>query len=322
MVALQEFIPLNPITAFTGPSVARVEDWEELLLSRVNANKEKIKYVKVESISMMGLYVILMAREECMSRIKEVVVDKVKLGFQGMIGNKGSVMIRFRYFSTSFCLLNAHLSHGQNNFEERFGQLRTLYNSALESGIYAIPVKEHDRVFILGDLNFRISLEGDKCRQLCVPERVEELREFDQFWLNYDKVMDQDDDPDLEEAKITFLPTYKYNIGSSVLDTSGKNRPPAWCDRIMWVGKGEKRIVCEKYASVPEVSYSDHKPLYGVFEVETMEEDGKRKDEVAKSLITSISEERSSMSESMSPDRKLATALTMGPNEEFLNKQQ
>jgi len=43
---------------------------------------------------------------------------------------------------------------------------------------------------------------------------------------------------DYTEGTITFLPSYKFDNGTDVYDTSKKQRTPSWCDRIL-VAEGE-----------------------------------------------------------------------------------
>lgn len=69
-----------------------------------------------------------------------------------------------------------------------------------------------------------------------------------------------------KEGSISFPPTYKYDIGTHVWDTSEKvipkelihvyknvfeARSPAWCDRILWwTGDDETRIEVNSYTSI------------------------------------------------------------------------
>ena len=37
-----------------------------------------------------------------------------------------------------------------------------------------------------------------------------------------------------KEGKITFIPSYKFDLGTDVYDTSKKQRTPSWTDRILY----------------------------------------------------------------------------------------
>lgn len=63
------------------------------------------------------------------------------------------------------------------------------------------------------------------------------------------------------EGAVTFPPTYKYDPGTNIYDTSEKNRVPAWCDRILFRANDIKQYY---YDSTP-LLLSDHKPVSSVF---------------------------------------------------------
>jgi len=71
----------------------------------------------------------------------------------------------------------------------------------------------------------------------------------------------------LAEGRITFPPTYKYDPGTGVYDTSRKERVPSYTDRILW--KPGKGVKCKRYYVGEEgEGRSDHRPVLAEFEVE------------------------------------------------------
>ena len=99
-------------------------------------------------------------------------------------------------------------------------------------------------------------------------ERVKELIKSDNLeeLLTYDQLRNQINQGDVFisflEGRITFKPTYKYDLGTDVYDTSDKARIPSWTDRILW--KGE-HIECTFYRCHNEYKFSDHKPVLAMY---------------------------------------------------------
>lgn len=71
-----------------------------------------------------------------------------------------------------------------------------------------------------------------------------------------------------EEGPLTFAPTYKYDPGTQIYDSSPKQRTPSYTDRILYKhrrGTDSGSIACVTYASVPDICTSDHKPVWGLY---------------------------------------------------------
>lgn len=88
--------------------------------------------------------------------------------------------------------------------------------------------------------------------------------------------------PYYSEARITFLPTYKYDIGTDVYDTSEKARIPAWCDRILRKGDNIRQI---NYDCAP-LRFSDHRPVYATFQCLVNKIDERRKEQLGQELYS------------------------------------
>merc|ERR1719430_352258 len=121
-------------------------------------------------------------------------------------------------------------------------------------------IKDHDMVFWLGDLNYRLhDMECSEVKELLAEGSIAVLQEQDQFVVQRQK---RKVFVGYQEGEITFLPTYKYDPGTSTWDSSEKSRPPAWTDRILWRGEKVEQIV---YRSHMELWVSDHKPVSSTF---------------------------------------------------------
>jgi hypothetical protein len=86
--------------------------------------------------------------------------------------------------------------------------------------------------------------------------------------------------PYYNEARITFLPTYKYDVGTDEYDSSDKARIPAWCDRVLTKGHNLRQI---HYDTAP-LKFSDHRPVYATFQCTITVIDEKKKQEISEGL--------------------------------------
>ena len=132
--------------------------------------------------------------------------------------------------------------------------------------------KHHDIWFMFGDLNFRTEADIQNISQLIETNNISSLIEYDQ--LNKFKMV-LNDLKEINEAKITFLPTYKFIKGTNdyfyndIKQTLFRN--PSYCDRILF--KHNNNIIPIEYGSLQKgFEYSDHRPVFGIYEVNIMEE--------------------------------------------------
>ncbi|KEG10149.1 inositol 5-phosphatase-like protein [Trypanosoma grayi] len=106
----------------------------------------------------------------------------------------------------------------------------------------------HDYVFFLGDLNSR--LHGVKRSDIL---RLVRRGAYDPL-ICHDELrqgmVSGDTFDGFQEALITFPPTYKFDRGTDLYDTSRKKRDPAWCDRILF----RVLLPCEETDSVAEAA--------------------------------------------------------------------
>ncbi|RUS72880.1 hypothetical protein EGW08_019354 [Elysia chlorotica] len=232
----------------------------------------KASYRKVKSIRLIGVLLIVYIQEKHVPYVKFIDTDSVPTGIMGFLGNKGGVAIRMTLHGSSLCFVNCHLAAHQNETERRVQDHHDiLAKTRFKQFDPPLRISEHDVIFWIGDMNFRIDLPNDEVRTCIRQGKLKRLWEQDQL----NKLMKSDGDvfKGFEEGIPQFDPTYRFDAGTDVYDSSEKNRIPAWCDRILWQGPDIQLL---RYDSHPHLKVSDHKPVSAVFNTKIRVIDQKR----------------------------------------------
>ncbi|KOM44888.1 hypothetical protein LR48_Vigan06g019400, partial [Vigna angularis] len=230
------------------------------------------RYVRIVSKQMVGIYVSVWVQRRLRRHINNLKVSPVGVGLMGYMGNKGSVSISMSLFQSRLCFVCSHLTSGQKEGAEHRRNSdvheilrRTCFSPAFDAD-QPQTIPSHDQIFWFGDLNYRINMLDAEVRKLVALKKWNELMNYDQLSkeLRIGRVFDG-----WKEGLINFPPTYKYEINSDRYvgqspKEGEKRRSPAWCDRILWLGKGIKQL---QYGRA-EIKLSDHRPVSSAFLVE------------------------------------------------------
>ncbi|KAK4540308.1 hypothetical protein LTR36_009620 [Oleoguttula mirabilis] len=276
-VAFQEIVQLD-VQQIMATDPHRRTAWEEVVRKTLNANARRYasdEYVLLRGGQLVGASLSVFVKSSVLPHIKNVEGAVKKTGMSGMAGNKGAVAIRLEYADTSICLVTAHLAAGFANYEERNQDYRTISQGLRFQRNRSID--EHDTIIWFGDFNYRIGMENDRTRLLIRRGDLSTLYENDQLNL---QMVHGKTFPFYTEKTPTFMPTYKYNLGTDEYDTSEKARIPAWCDRIVTKGDNLRQL----YYDTAPLKFSDHRPVWGVFQCTVSVVDQAKKDKIDSEL--------------------------------------
>ncbi|KAF2297509.1 hypothetical protein GH714_024756 [Hevea brasiliensis] len=242
----------------------------ELDLDALMKRKRRSSYVRIVSKQMVGIFLTIWVRRSLRKYIQNLSVSTVGVGVMGYIGNKGSISVSMSIYETLFCFICTHLTSGEKDGDElkRNADVHEIHRRTLfhtNSGI-GLPksILDHERIILLGDLNYRINLSYEKTCELISRKEWADLVERDQLVWELRKGHAFDG---WTEGALNFPPTYKYEMNSDKYygeDPKVGRRVPAWCDRILSYGKGMRLLNYRR----TELKLSDHRPVAATYMAE------------------------------------------------------
>ncbi|CAN6674579.1 hypothetical protein TRVA0_057S00364 [Trichomonascus vanleenenianus] len=278
-VSLQESDILGPKNLYANTST--FENNTKAILERLGDS-----YELVASNQLLGLSVMVFANQELARQISHVRRATTGTGLFGIWGNKGAAAVWFRLGwdasledenGIDIAVVNCHLSAGDDQLDRRKWELTEIEKKLGIPGLAAKKFEEllsdvevgnssdegdDQLVLLMGDLNFRISMDREMVVDFAEKGDFRTLVNQDQLTvcMKDDNVLSK-----FCEGEISFEPTYKLVASQPRYDFA---RVPSYTDRIFYSRGFDDILTQLEYAS-RDYLISDHKPVIARFDLTT-----------------------------------------------------
>eukprot|EP00937_MAST-01D_sp_MAST-1D-sp2_P000069 g69.t1 len=246
----------------------RKKAWEAKLRTTLGS-----EYCMLMSHTLQAIHLIVYVHQALVPLIDNIESSAVAAGIGNTLGNKGGIGISFRLGSTSLLFINCHLASGQKEVQARHDGARKINAEIDLPHVDTGDIKEteahstdrFDRVVWMGDMNYRVARDRDAVDELLAKNKLQDLLQCDQLAA----ALEGGSTPapafkGMVEGPIKFPPTYKFDPGTLVYDTSSKKRVPSWTDRVLYKDEGVDFLA---YNCCPHYKTSDHLPVYCLLNV-------------------------------------------------------
>lgn len=253
-------LPLPDIYAIGLQEVSGY-DWESAFTLVLHRNN----FVRVKSRRLQGIHTFLFVHRLWLPYISNIESELTRNGFGGYWGNKGASTVRLDFKGVNIAVVNCHLAAHRDEVMARIEDVDAIIEGQKFKDIDSDNILDHDYVFWMGDMNFRLdSVSRQRVFELIERRDYQSLLQHDQLNMVREEKLIFDD---FQEGPIDFPPTYKFDNGTDRYDTSEKKRVPAYTDRVLYLyhntdyGPLKLNADVMHYSSHPMYKSSDHRPV-------------------------------------------------------------
>lgn len=186
-------------------------------------------YVNIIKERLLGMYMSVFVYKGCKHLLEGCDKSYVTAGLAGgRIGNKGGIGVSLNLAGHRLLFVNAHLAAHADKMDARLANIAKIkaelkLNDFLDESDprkgFEDITDRFDTTFWCGDLNFRVDISQLHAKWLLDQKKYQDALMFDQLR----KVMADPNVnplPGFEEAPITFMPTFKYDVWKSMRATN------------------------------------------------------------------------------------------------------
>lgn len=251
------------------------EDWLEKLAMNLPG------YENLESNALMQIKLSIWVNKNSNlvkhSKLSAVQTTTEATGIAHALGNKGGVVALLRIDDLSLCFINSHLAAHQDKCTRRNSDVSEIISGSRigeKAGNFDLLHQFH-HVFWMGDLNYRVDWGPepeattpskevfDEMTGMISEKRYAELFAKDQLAR---EIKEKRVFVGFQDGTYNFPPTFKVLRQADI--AYNEHRSPAWCDRILWKSLPGMRVRQMSFGCAIPIDTSDHKPVYGTYEVQ------------------------------------------------------
>ena len=285
-IGLQEIVKLEVGNILLNQNDKNVEYWKNKFINTIKKVYPNENYILLKELDLVGIFMIILIKKKYFGNLRIINSLIIKNGMMGSLGNKGNVIFVIKLFETFIAFCSGHYTAGHSKNKDRLKILDQVLNTEIKYNNIITLFQDFDMWFIFGDLNFRINYDYETTMNLIKQNSLNLLLEGDQFYLS------KKENPNysiINEGEIKFFPTYKYEKnGDNYSFNIDKIRVPSYCDRIFfknYYNEKKPSVILKEYNTIQSVKFSDHRPVYAVFDIFCTEFYSNEKEKLMNDLI-------------------------------------